>query len=155
MGAARFRENDNRAPLADQVDLEFEPLSAVFSGVADLRKVFEKAAQLRAGGRGTLLFVDEIHRFNRAQQDGFLPVCRRRHGRFGRRDNRESQLRAKRSATITLSGTGARTIGRRSFGDAAFPIGGYCRPPIAARRRRAYGCAGDGRWGRAVPPESL
>ena len=59
--------------LADQVELEFEPLSAVFSGVADLRKVFEKAAQLRAGGRGTLLFVDEIHRFNRAQQDGFLP----------------------------------------------------------------------------------
>ena len=59
--------------LADQVDLEFEPLSAVFSGVADLRKVFEKAAQLRADGRGTLLFVDEIHRFNRAQQDGFLP----------------------------------------------------------------------------------
>ena len=59
--------------LADQVDLEFEPLSAVFSGVADLRKVFEKAAQVRAGGRGTLLFVDEIHRFNRAQQDGFLP----------------------------------------------------------------------------------
>jgi len=59
--------------LADQVDLEFEPLSAVFSGVADLRKAFEKAAQLRAGGRGTLLFVDEIHRFNRAQQDGFLP----------------------------------------------------------------------------------
>jgi putative ATPase len=59
--------------LADQVDLEFEPLSAVFSGVADLRKVFEKAAQLRAGGRGTFLFVDEIHRFNRAQQDGFLP----------------------------------------------------------------------------------
>lgn len=59
--------------LADQIDLEFEPLSAVFSGVADLRKVFEKAKELRLGGRGTLLFVDEIHRFNRAQQDGFLP----------------------------------------------------------------------------------
>lgn len=59
--------------LADHVDLEFEPLSAVFSGVADLRKVFEKAKQQRLGGRGTLLFVDEIHRFNRAQQDGFLP----------------------------------------------------------------------------------
>jgi putative ATPase len=55
------------------VDLEFESLSAVFSGVADLRKVFEKAKQHRLGGRGTLLFVDEIHRFNRAQQDGFLP----------------------------------------------------------------------------------
>ena len=59
--------------LADHIDLEFEPLSAVFSGVADLRKVFEKAKELRLGGRGTLLFVDEIHRFNRAQQDGFLP----------------------------------------------------------------------------------
>jgi putative ATPase len=59
--------------LANHVDLEFEPLSAVFSGVADLRKVFERAKQQRLGGRGTLLFVDEIHRFNRAQQDGFLP----------------------------------------------------------------------------------
>ncbi len=59
--------------LAAETDLEFEPLSAVFSGVADLRKVFEKAKQQRTGGRGTLLFVDEIHRFNRAQQDGFLP----------------------------------------------------------------------------------
>jgi putative ATPase len=59
--------------LADRVRLHFEPLSAVFSGVADLRKVFEAARQRRRGGRGTLLFVDEIHRFNRAQQDGFLP----------------------------------------------------------------------------------
>ena len=59
--------------LAEQTDLYFEPLSAVFSGVADLRKVFDAAAKRRAGGQGTLLFVDEIHRFNRAQQDGFLP----------------------------------------------------------------------------------
>jgi putative ATPase len=59
--------------LADKTDLHFEPLSAVFSGVADLRKVFEAAKGRRAVGRGTLLFVDEIHRFNRAQQDGFLP----------------------------------------------------------------------------------
>ncbi len=59
--------------LADTSDLEFEPLSAVFSGVADLRKVFERAKQTRQAGRGTLLFIDEIHRFNRAQQDGFLP----------------------------------------------------------------------------------
>lgn len=59
--------------LARAVDLDFEPLSAVFSGVADLRKVFEGARLRRAAGRGTLLFVDEIHRFNRAQQDGFLP----------------------------------------------------------------------------------
>lgn len=59
--------------LADKTDLHFEPLSAVFSGVADLRRVFEAARGRRAGGRGTLLFIDEIHRFNRAQQDGFLP----------------------------------------------------------------------------------
>ena len=59
--------------LAEAVDQEFAPLSAVFSGVADLRKVFEEARRRRAAGRGTLLFIDEIHRFNRSQQDGFLP----------------------------------------------------------------------------------
>ncbi|MGE5268076.1 MAG: replication-associated recombination protein A [Thiohalocapsa sp.] len=59
--------------LAAGTDLAFEPLSAVFSGVADLRKVFEAAKKRRAAGQGTLLFVDEIHRFNRAQQDAFLP----------------------------------------------------------------------------------
>ena len=60
--------------LAEDSGLEFEPLSAVFSGVADLKKAFERARARRQSGRGTLLFVDEIHRFNRAQQDGFLPV---------------------------------------------------------------------------------
>jgi putative ATPase len=59
--------------LAEHTNLEFQPLSAVFSGVADLRKVFDQAKKLREAGRGTLLFVDEIHRFNRAQQDSFLP----------------------------------------------------------------------------------
>ena len=53
--------------------LEFVSLSAVFSGVSDLRKVFDSARQRHRMGRGTLLFIDEIHRFNRAQQDGFLP----------------------------------------------------------------------------------
>jgi putative ATPase len=60
--------------LADRAGLHFVQLSAVFSGVADLKRAFEEAARRRAGGQGTLLFVDEIHRFNRAQQDGFLPV---------------------------------------------------------------------------------
>ncbi|MGH7113099.1 MAG: replication-associated recombination protein A [Stellaceae bacterium] len=60
--------------LAHGTDLQFEPLSAVFSGVADLRRVFEAARKRREMGHGTLLFVDEIHRFNRAQQDAFLPV---------------------------------------------------------------------------------
>ena len=59
--------------LAGSTELHFEPLSAVFSGVADLRKIFDAARGRRVGGQGTLLFVDEIHRFNRAQQDGFLP----------------------------------------------------------------------------------
>ena len=59
--------------LATESALTFEPLSAVFSGVADLRKVFDRARERRELGQGTLLFVDEIHRFNRAQQDGFLP----------------------------------------------------------------------------------
>jgi putative ATPase len=59
--------------LADAAGLAFTSVSAVFSGVADLRKAFEAAGHLRATGKGTLLFVDEIHRFNRAQQDGFLP----------------------------------------------------------------------------------
>jgi len=59
--------------LADKIDLEFCPLSAVFSGVSDLRKLFGDARVRRGDGLGTLLFVDEIHRFNRAQQDAFLP----------------------------------------------------------------------------------
>ena len=59
--------------LADHGDLDFEQISAIFSGVADLRKVFERAKARRAAGKGTLLFVDEIHRFNKSQQDGFLP----------------------------------------------------------------------------------
>lgn len=59
--------------LADETDLHFVQISAIFSGVADLKKVFE-AAKIRSGnGKATLLFVDEIHRFNKAQQDGFLP----------------------------------------------------------------------------------
>jgi putative ATPase len=60
--------------LARETDLAFEQISAIFTGVADLKKVFEAARARRLQGRGTLLFVDEIHRFNRAQQDGFLPV---------------------------------------------------------------------------------
>jgi putative ATPase len=60
--------------LADQIGYSFKQISAVFSGVADLKKVFEEARFERLSGHRTLLFVDEIHRFNRAQQDGFLPV---------------------------------------------------------------------------------
>ena len=60
--------------MADRTTLDFVAVSAIFSGVADLKRLFEEARARRRAGRGTLLFVDEIHRFNRAQQDGFLPV---------------------------------------------------------------------------------
>jgi putative ATPase len=60
--------------LAHETSLEFVQISAIFSGVADLKKVFDEARARRETGQGTLLFVDEIHRFNRAQQDSFLPV---------------------------------------------------------------------------------
>jgi putative ATPase len=59
--------------LADETDLTFIQISAIFTGMPDLRKVFEAAKIRRQNGKGTLLFVDEIHRFNKAQQDGFLP----------------------------------------------------------------------------------
>jgi putative ATPase len=60
--------------LAQQAGLHFVSISAVFSGVADLKRCFDEARQRRRAGTNSLLFVDEIHRFNRAQQDGFLPV---------------------------------------------------------------------------------
>jgi putative ATPase len=60
--------------LAAEANLHFTQISAVFSGVADLKRVFDDARRLQAAGKATLLFVDEIHRFNRAQQDAFLPV---------------------------------------------------------------------------------
>ncbi len=59
--------------LAGETKLDFEQLSAIFSGVAELRKAFDKAKARRQVGKGTLLFIDEIHRFNRSQQDSFLP----------------------------------------------------------------------------------
>src|SRR5262245_24629665 len=60
--------------LAQESKLAFEQLSAIFSGVQDLRKAFDRARNRRTIGEGTLLFIDEIHRFNRAQQDSFLPI---------------------------------------------------------------------------------
>ena len=59
--------------LADAVGVHYKAISAVFSGVADLKKAFAEAEMMARTGKQTLLFVDEIHRFNRAQQDGFLP----------------------------------------------------------------------------------
>src|SRR3546814_14757459 len=63
--------------LAEAVGMRFAALSAVFSGVADLRQAFADAEKMAAAGKRTLLFVDEIHRFNRAPQEGFLPYVER------------------------------------------------------------------------------
>ncbi len=60
--------------LSNHIDLHFEQISAIFTGVADLRKLFDSAKIRKSNGKGTLLFVDEIHRFNKSQQDAFLPV---------------------------------------------------------------------------------
>ncbi len=73
MGAAGHRQDHIARLLAGETGLEFVQLSAIFSGVADLRKAFDAARARRQHGKGTLLFIDEIHRFNRAQQDLFLP----------------------------------------------------------------------------------
>ena len=76
-GVAWVRQNDDR-PTTRKLyrSSEFEPVSRYFLVLLISRKVFEKAKELRLDGRGTLLFVDEIHRFNRAQQDGFLPMSK-------------------------------------------------------------------------------
>ncbi len=74
LGAARPGKTTVARLLAHETNLAFVQISAIFSGVADLKKTFDAARARRATGQGTLLFVDEIHRFNRAQQDSFLPV---------------------------------------------------------------------------------
>ena len=86
--------------LADATELHFEQISAVFSGVADLKKVFDAARARREMGKGTLLFVDEVHRFNRAQQDSLSARDGRRHRGAGRRDHRKSVVRAQRGAVV-------------------------------------------------------
>ena len=100
--------------LADKAGLEFVQLSAVFSGVADLRKAFEAARLRREAGKGTLLFVDEIHRFNRAQQDGFLALCRRGRRDARRGDDGKSEFRVKRRFAIPRAGFCSQPIGRGS-----------------------------------------
>ena len=86
--------------LARATSLHFEQISAVFSGVADLKKVFEAARARRETGIGTLLFVDEIHRFNRAQQDLVSAGDGGRHRDARRRHDGESFVRAQRRAPL-------------------------------------------------------
>ena len=122
--------------LAQETDLHFEQISAIFTGVADLKKVFEEARARRETGQGTLLFVDEIHRFNRAQQDSFPAGDGRRHHRAGRRHHGKSVVRTQRAAAVARARAGvqvARCRGDRQTADARR---GDRRPQAAARCRR-------------------
>ena len=134
--------------LAAETDLAFVQISAIFTGVPDLRKVFEQAKIRRQNGQGTLLFVDEIHRFNKAQQDGFLP-----HMEDGTillvgatTENPSFELNAallSRAQVIVLDRL---TPGRSGTPGAAGRTGPG--PRAAADGRGARGAARHGRWRR-------
>ena len=117
--------------LADETQLAFEQLSAIFSGVQDLRKAFDRAKSRRETGKGTLLFIDEIHRFNRCAA-GQLPAAHGgRHHHARRRHDREPLLRAQRRAAVARAGAGVPPARR-----------GRARAAAGARRdrRRAGRC---------------
>ena len=135
--------------LANETKLEFEQLSAIFSGVQDLRKAFDRARARRQVGKGTLLFIDEIHRFNRAQQDSFLP-----HMEDGTitlvgatTENPSFELNAallSRAAVLTLN-----RLETRAHRATSAAGGSPGRASVAARRGCARCVQGDG--GRGWP----
>ena len=134
--------------LADATELHFEQISAVFSGVADLKKVFDAARARRETGKGTLLFVDEVHRFNRAQQDSFLPVME--DGTVvlvgATTENPSFELNA---ALVVAGARAGVSVARCCRGRKAVCA---CREDrgqeTAARRRGARRAGADGRWRR-------
>ena len=132
--------------LADATALHFEQLSAVFSGVADLKKAFEAARARREMGQGTLLFIDEVHRFNRAQQDSFLPVMEdgtvvlvgaTTENPVVRTERRAAVARARAGVQVARCGRD-RAIARARRGDR--------RPQAAARCRGARLAHPHGGW---------
>ena len=125
-------------------------LSAVFSGVADLKKAFEQARARRATGQSTLLFVDEIHRFNRAQQDGFLPLVEDGMVTLVGATTENPSFELNGALALALPGVGAEPPRRRGARGADRARRGDARPRAAARPRRARGSValadGDGRY---------
>ena len=99
--------------LAGETGLAFEQISAIFSGVADLKKVFEQARIRREQGRGTLLFVDEIHRFNNSQQDCFLPFVEDGTIILVGATTENPSLRTERRLALARAGAGAEPAGCR------------------------------------------
>ena len=98
--------------LAEASGLHFAGLSAVFSGVADLRRVFDEAGRRRQAGQRTLLFVDEVHRFNRTQQDGFLPVVEDGTVVLVGATTENPSFRAERRVAVPLPGARVAPVGR-------------------------------------------
>ncbi len=139
--------------LADETDLHFVQISAIFTGVPDLRKVFEAAKHRRSNGQGTLLFVDEIHRFNKAQQDGFLPHMEDGTILLVGATTENPSLRAELRPTQPRAGAGPGTaVARRPGASGAAGREGTGQG-AAARRPGARGAAGDGRRRRARAAE--
>ena len=127
--------------VATSADAAFEELSAVQAGKAEVTQVIARARERRRGGRATVLFLDEIHRFNKAQQDALAARGRGGLGDADRRDDREPLLLGQRRAAVALAGAGAALADRRARRDAAAP---------RDRARRA-GRRDDRRRGRGVP----
>ena len=119
--------------LAQETDLHFEQISAIFSGVADLKKVFEQARARRETGQGTLLFVDEIHRFNRAQQDSFLPVMEDGTIVLVGATTENPVLRAERAAALARARAGVQVARCAGAGKAARARRGHRRQEAPAR----------------------
>ena len=151
VGAAGLRQDHHRSPARRPLGLHFVQLSAVFSGVADLKRAFDEAARRRRTGQGTLLFVDEIHRFNRAQQDGFLPVVETGTITLIGATTENPSFALNGASAVALPGTGAAPTGRccaRTAADASRDgdRAGRCRSmPKRAPRLRAM-ADGDGRY---------
>ena len=101
--------------MAQAFDAEFIALSAVFSGVKDIREAVQPRAARRCSrsGRHTILFVDEVHRFNKAQQDAFLPFVEQGLHHLHRRDDRESVVRSEQRAALARGGLRAAAAVRR------------------------------------------
>jgi hypothetical protein len=123
--------------LAGETSLAFEQISAVFLRCCRLEEGVRGGKDARSNGRQTLLFVDEIHRFNRAQQDSFLPVIRR-HRRAGRRHHRKPVLRAECRAFVAracwFSIRWARRASRNCWGERRRPKAGRCRSTMRRER---------------------
>ena len=135
--------------LADAVGMRFVAISAVFSGVADLKKAFAEAETARKAGQRTLLFVDEIHRFNRAQQDGFLPFVERGTVTLvgATTENPSFELNAallSRAQVLILHRLDAEALGRLL--DRAEELEGPLPVNAAAREALIASADGDGRF---------